>query len=265
MKKNTLSIFIVMTVLGLLLSACQPAQTATDAGAPSDPDVPAEEATQAPAEVAPTATLDPILSTDVRFDPASGADPTGLVYEVLLKEENGELFPTLALAATVSDDGLDYIISLRPGVTFHNGSVLNADTVIANFNRWYDPNDTARGNGTYEAWATNFGGFKGETDEDGIPKSQYDGIEKVDELTVLVHLNKPDAEFLNKLANSAFAIVSQNNLTRPLFGSEALGDGGTGRYTIGSWSETGLSLDPYADYWNPAVVPDSSMDITFSN
>ena len=256
MKKHVLTTLIVLVIFGLLLVACKPAASGE---APSEPEEPkAQEPTETSVEPEPEEPAAE-MSTDVMFDPAMGvsADNAGLVYETLLNVQDGQLVPMLALGATVSDDGLDYIVDLRPGVTFHDGKLLNADAVVTNFNRWYD---SANG---VEAWATNFGGFKGETDADGKPLSIYDGIEKVDELTVLVHLNKPDAEFLNKLADPAFAIVSSDALTAPHFGSESGADGGTGPYMIGAWSDTGLSLEPFDGYWNQNNVPSGSMDVTF--
>lgn len=239
MKKNTPLTFMLFTTILLLLTACQ-----LGAGA----DAEAEAATpESPAST----------STDVMFDPAMGgnADAAGLVYENLLQD--GE--PVLALEGTVSDDGLDYIISLRPGVLFHDGSALNADAVIANFDRWSDSS-----NGI-QAWASNFGGFKGETNADGGPKSTFDGIEKVDGLTVLVHLNKPDSNFMDKLADPAFAIVSPGALAASNFGSAAGVDGGTGPYVISLWSDTGLTLEPFNAYWDQDSVPGGSKDITVGN
>ena len=130
--------------------------------------------------------------------------------------------------------------------------------MIANFNRWFDPQDTFRGSGTYEAWAENFGGFKGELTDEGLPKSNFDGIEKVDELTVLIHLNTPDLQFLNKLANPAFAIISPDYLA----GRTESADGGTGPYSIGESTASGQTLEPNPEYWNPAAIPTSSMEIT---
>ena len=258
MKKNTLITLIVFVIFSLLLAACQ---SAANGGAPSEPEAPAQEPAQPEPAATPVAPEEPgaDMPADVMFDPAMGvnADTIGLVYEHLLKVQDGALVPALALAGTVSDDGLDYIITLRPGVTFHNGALLNADAVIANFDRWYDPANVIG------AWAVDFGGFRGETDADGKPKSIYDGIEKVDELTVLIHLNEPDAEFLNKLAHPTFAIVSPDALAAPGFGTAAGIDGGTGPYMISAWSDTGLTLDPYADYWNPNAVPEASTDVTF--
>ena len=197
---------------------------------------------------------------NVVFDPAMGisADNQGLVYETLLNVQDGQSVSMLALDATVSEDGLDYIVSLRPGVSFHDGGLFNADAVIANFNRWYD---SANG---VEAWKTNFGGFKGETDADGKPLSIYDGIEKQDELTVLIHLNTPDAEFLNKLADPAFSIVSPDALNSGHFGSEAGGDGGTGPYMISAWDAANMTLQlaPFDGYWNANAVPETSKDVT---
>ena len=249
MKKHALTTLIVLVISGLLMVACQPSSSDT---APTKPETDAQEPAATPNEPSPE------VPTEI-FDPAMGisADNTGLVYETLLNVQDGELIPMLALNTTVSDDGLDYILTLRSGVTFHDGSLLNADSVIANFDRWFDP---ASG---VDAWASSFGGFKGEVDSDGKPLSVYDGIEKVDELTVLVHLNKPDADFLNKLSDSVFAIVSPDALAASNFGYESGVDGGTGPYMIGAWNTDGLTLEPYTSYWDSEKIPDSSMDVMF--
>ncbi|MBN1303552.1 MAG: hypothetical protein JXA13_03880 [Anaerolineales bacterium] len=244
MKKYSLTKLIIFAIVGTLMAACQP--TVNDTQQPAAGQEQQQEA-QSPSNA----------STKAIFDPAMGgnADSAGLVYETLLKIEGEELIPMLALGSTVSDDGLDYIVNLRPGVIFHDGSALNADVVIANFNRWSD------GTNGIETWATSFGGYRGEIDENGKPKSIYDGVEKVDELTVLIHLNTPDAEFLNKLAAPTFSIVSVQALAGGNFGSEAGGDGGSGPYMIKTWSDTVLKLDPYTDYWNPNTVPGKGMDL----
>lgn len=251
MKKNALTTLIVLVISGLLLVACQPSSSSDTA--PTKPETDAQE----PAATPDKPSSD--MSKDLMFDPAMGisADNAGLVYETLLNVQDGELIPMLAVDTSVSDDGLEYILTLRSGVTFHDGSLLNADSIIANFDRWFDP-----ANGI-DAWASSFGGFKGEVDSDGKPLSVYDGIEKVDELTVLVHLNKPDADFLNKLTASAFAIVSPDALVASNFGFESGVDGGTGPYIIGAWNTDGLTLEPYTSYWDSENVPDSSMDVTF--
>lgn len=141
------------------------------------------------------------------------------------------------------------------GVTFHDESPLNADAVMVNCNRWYNPQDPLRSSGSYDAWATNFGGFKGEFDSDGRPKSEFDGIEKVNDLTVLIHLSTPDAD-------PAFSIVSPAALQAKGFGTQEGIDGGTGAYRIGSWSDSTLTLEPFSDYWNPSAIPTGNLEIS---
>ncbi|MBI1855772.1 MAG: hypothetical protein HYR93_07915 [Chloroflexi bacterium] len=181
------------------------------------------------------------ISKNITLDPALAADADSrsvidYVYEGLVKLENGSAVPALASSWTVSGDGLEYIFNLRSGAAFHDGSPVNADAVIANFNRWFDPKDANRGSGKYDAWVTAFKGFKG--------SSTFDGAEKVNEATVILHLNTPDPDFLTKLADPAFSIVSPAALSAAGFGTSSGKDGGSGAYKLGAWTDTGLTLEP---------------------
>lgn len=192
--------------------------------------------------------------TDLGIDPANLASENATaaaayLYEGLVRtQDDGTTSGFLAADVVVSEDGLDYIFTLRQGVTFHDGSALNSDVVVLNFNRWFDPADANRGDGAYAAWAANFGGFKGEVNEEGKPKSQVDGIEKVDEFTFIIHLNTPDADFLTKLTDPAFSIVS------PAFA-------GSGPYVAASSDGTDLTLEPFAGYWDAASIPSEGMQV----
>src|SRR5688572_19229374 len=254
MKKNK-SLWIAVLIIGtLLLAACgggAPAATATEDTSSGGTDATEPAAT-------PSGGDNTASGSDLTLDPANASGDNALalvdyLYEGLVKVSDGAVAPALAASYTVSEDGLDYIFTLRPGVTFHDGSALNADVVVLNFNRWFDPADPNRGSGDFAAWVENFGGFKGELNEEGKPKSHYDGIEKVDELTVLVHLNTVDVDFLSKLTNPAFSIVSASAF--------AGSDGGTGAYQFASSDGTNLTLEPFAGYWDAAMVPTESMTV----
>lgn len=53
------------------------------------------------------------------------------------RDADGVVQPMLASALPeVSDDGLTYTISLREGVPFHDGHILDADDVVASLDRW---------------------------------------------------------------------------------------------------------------------------------
>jgi peptide/nickel transport system substrate-binding protein len=181
-KQSVLKFIFMVTICSLALIACQPTSTVQ----PGEDATPTAQTTEAASEASAT--------------PASAAG--------LLTIKDNQPAPGLATSWTVSEDGLDYVFQLKTGAMFDDGTPINADAVVANFNRWFDPNNPARGSGSYEAWATAFGGFKGEKDETGQPKSIFDGIEKVDSFTVLIHLNKPFSDLLTVLAQPDFVIVS---------------------------------------------------------
>lgn len=254
--KKTISpihtLFALLTLTALLLTACGSGGTG-GGGAATDAPV----ATPTDIGLAPEINPEVTIVKDILLDPANAADADslfviGYLYEGLVKLDANGLVPSLAESWTVSDDGLDYIFTLRQGVAFHDGTAFNADVVIANFNRWFDKEDPAHGAGEYAAWAAIFGGFKGETGEGGAPKSNFDGAEKVDEYTVLIHLTKADGNFLAKLVNPAFALVSPAAFGADYFGTSLGKAAGTGPYSLAAWSESSLTLEPFATYWNGA-------------
>lgn len=241
----------LLAVIALLLAACGgSAGTETDA-------IPQATASGDSEPVGGDTDSAPASSDALVLDPANTTGDNaqaliGYLYEGLVRMDGDNVTGALAETYTVSEDGLDYIFNLRPGIKFHDGTDLNADVVIANFNRWFDPEDANRGSGEFAAWASNFGGFKGEVTEDGLAKSVYDGIEKVNDFTVLVHLNTIDPDFLKKLADPAFSIVSPGAFER--------GDGGTGPYRFSALSGSTVTLEPFAGYWNPAAIPSEGME-----
>jgi peptide/nickel transport system substrate-binding protein len=92
--------------------------------------------------------------------------------------------PYLAESWEASDDLQTWTFKLRDGVKWSNGDKLSADQVIWNVERWLDP---ATGSSIQ-------GLLKSMTTEDAEGKSQAaDGaIEKVDDLTFRLNLNKPE-------------------------------------------------------------------------
>ncbi len=62
------------------------------------------------------------------------------VYEGLVRYKDGslEIEPSLAESWTISEDGKQYTFKLKQGVKFHDGSPLNADAIVFNFERMLD-------------------------------------------------------------------------------------------------------------------------------
>ncbi|MGH9274921.1 MAG: ABC transporter substrate-binding protein, partial [Acidimicrobiales bacterium] len=61
------------------------------------------------------------------------------VFDPLTTWEDGELVPYLAESYEASEDLSTLNMTLRSGVTFHDGTPLNADAVVQHFNRMKDP------------------------------------------------------------------------------------------------------------------------------
>ena len=198
------------------------------------------------------------ISRDVHLDPAlKNSQDEILVNQYLYEElfrldENGVLQPALAESWLAADDGLSFIIHVRQKVTFHDGSPLDADSVLANLNRWFDPHNPLRGKtGEYQAWKEFFGGFKGEKGEGGQPLSPVDGFEKENDFTLIIHLNRPAPNLLKNLAQAEFAIVCPGVLLRSgdFYGTRNGGAVGTGAYMLAEWTDVYLVLVPNPNYW----------------
>lgn len=280
MKKHSILAWLALALCAtLLLVACdgQPTETPTEEVTETEAPPVEEEPEQVPEGLL---TQDPI-SPDIVLDPALYDDEDSLlidsyIYEGLVRlDESGNPAPALAMEWLVSEDALDYIFYLRPEVVFHDGTELNADVVVANFNRWFDPEDTLHGDGAYAAWESIFLGFRGEyVDDSGeiftreqcpegcTPRASFDGIEKVDDLTVLIHLNRQDPEILTNLAQPCFSIASQAALEAAGADYGMQGNAvGTGAYAISSWTDEHLILLPNPAYWG--VQPEVGLDFPF--
>jgi ABC-type transport system substrate-binding protein len=217
---------------------------------------------------APTPTLSPTgdgttLSANLFLDPALAQDADSLmvsqyIYSGLFQiGDSGQPEPALVESWVVSEDQLDYIFKLRSSAVFSNGKPITADVVKDNFDRWFDPNHPLHGNGDFAAWKSAFLGFLGEKDENKHALSTVDGIEKVDQLTVLIHLNRPVPELLTYLANPAFAILDPVELKA---GKYNVSEGQLvtcGPYKIGSWTKDTLTLVPDPTFWG--TVPQGEL------
>ena len=94
------------------------------------------------------------------------------VWEPLVAvDESWAPVPGLAESWEMSDDGTEWTFHLRRNVTFHDGSVFDADAVLANFSR-------------YEAVGTGRSRFYGFSLARFYPG--FAGIEKVDDYTVRI-------------------------------------------------------------------------------
>lgn len=255
MKRHLPLLALTFVALMLLAAACGPKPTDTTTPEPTSPPTAPPDEGNLPAA----------LDRTIRFDPAASTDADtlllcGLLYDGLTRlDQDGNPQPALALGWTLSDDQLDYVVTLRQGVSFHDGSTFDADTVLANFNRWFDPADPLHIPDAFTGWQTEFLGFKGEVDASLVPVSTFDGIEKVDNYTVLIHLNRPVPDLMAKLAQPYFLILDPLMLATAgeAYGTSLESTNGTGAYQVAAWTDSGLELAPHAGYWD--AIPGESL------
>ncbi|WP_323572287.1 TIGR04028 family ABC transporter substrate-binding protein [Rhizobium sp. 28DA2] len=178
------------------------------------------------------------------YPPAGGFYPNGGILNQItdkLTYQNPktlDIEPWLAQSWTVNDNATEYTFKLRPGVTFSDGTTVDAAAVAKNF-------DT-------------FGlGNKALKQPVSEVVNNYDRSEVVDPLTVKFYFKKPSPGFLQGTSVIGSGIVSLSTLALPF---EQLGDAtkiiGSGPFVVEA-ETLGKSLDLKAreDYnWGPAKL-----------
>lgn len=161
------------------------------------------------------------------------------VFEGLTSvDQAGAVIPQLAESWTISDDSLTYVFTLRQGVTFHDGAPFTAADVVYSFERARAEDSTNPRRATF------------------VP---VDTITALDDHTVEIVLNNPDAFFLFDLAQGPASIVSEasadTNGTRPV---------GTGAFRFDAWTRGDrLRLVRNADHRNADNVAMETIEFRF--
>src|SRR5262245_58595176 len=188
-----------------------------------------------PVPAAPTGTITFAIPADPpTVDPAIEVSGPGYrvfvqLYEGLLEYRGNttELAPALAQSWTVAPDGASIELKLRPGVKFHDGSVLDAETVKASIDR---------------TKAVNRGG--------AFFLQALKEVQVVDRMTVRLVATQPSVSLLYGLPK--VFITGKAHLAEPDHGAAffATGGNGTGPYKLTRWDKgQQIVLDHFSDYW----------------
>ena len=172
--------------------------------------------------------LDPTAGAAAAIDEVVYAN----VFEGLTRiTSNGSVAPALAKSWTLSDDGLVYTFSLQEGVTFHDGTTLDAGDVVFTYDR-------ARAEESTNAQKALF--------------AAIDTVEAVDDLTVKVTLKHASGAFLYNMGWGDAVIVApesaDGNKEAPV---------GTGPFKFDSWAKgAAVKLVKNDAYWGDPVALD---------
>lgn len=154
-------------------------------------------------------------------------------------DADGKVSPWLAESWDQNEQATEFTLKLKPGVTFSDGSALDAAAVVANLDIWYA--------GRTEEGINPIGLF---------PKT-YDHAEAIDPLTVKVHFKAPTLGFIPTLGYHGSILISPKTLAAPAREQADLGRTiASGPYLVDSWKEGDfVKLVKRPDYnWGPAAV-----------
>jgi len=186
-----------------------------------------------------------LANSPTNLDPAIGLDEASqkmhqLIYRSLLKTDDQlRVVPDLAQRFE-TEDSINYLAEIPPGVRFHDGREMTADDVAYTFRRFLDPKFVSGRKGAYSALA---------------------GVDVLDRYRVLFRLKSPSAAFpINLIMGIVPAGTGAEAARRPV---------GSGPYRLVEFvPDDHVALAPFPDAYGGApangglvfkVVPDETM------
>ena len=173
-----------------------------------------------------------VVSDPVTLDPHFMGSFFEIYAQYLIHEPLLTILPDLSIEPGLASyeivDPTTYDFTLREGLTFHDGTPLDAEAVKWNFDRMLDP-------------------------EQGSPRGSdlgpIDAVEVTGDLTFRVTFTEPFAPFLSVLTNRAGIMVSPTAVEEmgEDFATAAVG---AGPFEVVSWTKNDqLQLERFDDYW----------------
>ena len=159
--------------------------------------------------------------------------------KLIYVDASGKVSPWIAETWQQSSDAREFTLNLKPGVTFSDGTPLDAAAVVANLDIWYA------------------GRVKDGINPIGLFPKTYDRAEAVDATTVKVFFKAPTLGFIPTLGYHGSILISPKTIASPTAQQADLGQtSGSGPYLVAFWKEGDfVKLVKRKDYnWGPKAV-----------
>ncbi len=163
-----------------------------------------------------------------------------LTDKLIYVDGEGNLSPWVAESWEQNDAATEFTIHLKDGVTFSDGSAVDADAVVANIDIW--------ANGAPDKGIARIGLF---------PSANYVSAEAVDDATVKVTFSQATLSFIPTLAYHGSILISPETLALPAEEQADLSNSiGSGPFVVESWKEgDSVVLAKRDDYdWGPEAL-----------
>lgn len=154
-------------------------------------------------------------------------------------DAEGKVSPWLAERWEQNDAATEFTLHLKKGVTFSDGTALDAAAVVANLDIWYA------------------GRTKDGINPIGLFPKTYDHAEVIDPQTVKVVFKAPTLGFIPTLGYHGSILISPKTLAQPASEQANLSKtAGSGPYVVESWKEGDyVKLVKRKDYnWGPPAL-----------
>ncbi len=137
---------------------------------------------------------------------------------IVARTHDGRIVPWLATEWTVSEDNKTYVFKIKPDVKFTDGTPLDANAIVTNFNRWLS-NDPDKANPNAKLYLADY----------------ISAVTAPDPLILRIDLTRPYQPFLTVLSTYFFGILSPTALA---LGPQATCEKpvGSGPFYVETWN-----------------------------
>ncbi|KAB1643646.1 ABC transporter substrate-binding protein [Gulosibacter chungangensis] len=160
-----------------------------------------------------------------------------LTDKLVYVDPEGTVSPWIAESWEESEDQTQFTLHLKDGVTFSDGTALDAAAVVANLDHW--------AYGAPDQGIARIGLF---------PSVNYEGAQAIDPLTVQVNFSEPTLGFIPTLGYHGSILISPDSLALPAEEQSDLYNSiGSGPFVVDSWQDGDhVTITKREDYtWGP--------------